>query len=151
VLRGWSALLEIEVEARGDDLRLVPLDSDGTLVRKHFLQLDGLGVRDLHFAGDDLFILAGPTMVLNGDIRLFKWPGARPALAANHDVVRFEETLAESVALPHGRGVNRAEAICQLPPALSPGQPQWLVLYDAPGADRRDGEHAVFGDLLRRG
>jgi hypothetical protein len=24
------------------------------------------------------------------------------------------------------------------------------VLYDAPGADRRDGAHTVFGDLLRR-
>ena len=31
VLRGWSALLEIAVEARGDDLRLVPLDDSGTL------------------------------------------------------------------------------------------------------------------------
>ncbi|MDC8772966.1 DUF3616 domain-containing protein [Roseateles albus] len=149
VLRGWSALLEIEVEARADDLRLLPLDERGTLIRKHFLQLDGLGVRDLHFSGEDLYILAGPTMVLNGDIRVFKWPAARPLLAANREPVRFEAALTESVPLPHGRGSNRAEAICDLPPALSDGKPQWLVLYDAPGADRREGEHAVFGDLLR--
>lgn len=150
VLRGWSALLEIAVEARGDHLRLVPLDDAGTLVRKHFLQLHGLGVRDLHFCGDDLYILAGPTMVLDGDIRVFKWPSARPALAAQREPVRFEEALTESVALPHGRGTNRAEAICNLPPALAGGKPRWLVLYDAPGADRKDGEHTVFGDLLRR-
>jgi len=149
VLRGWSALLEIEVEARGDALRLLPLDDAGTLIRKHFLQLDGLGVRDLHFSGDDLYILAGPTMVLNGDIRVFKWPGARPLLAANREPVRFEAGLAESVALPHGRGTNRAEAICDLPPELSRGKPSWLVLYDAPGADRKDGDYTVFGDLLR--
>jgi len=148
VLRGWSALLEIELEARADDLRLVPLDKSGTLVRKHFLQLDGLGVRDLHFSGDDLYILAGPTMVLNGDIRTFKWPGARTALDANPEAVRFEAALTESVPLPHGRGVNRAEAICQLPASLAAEQSSWLVLYDAPGADRKDGEHAVFGDLL---
>jgi hypothetical protein len=149
VLRGWSALLEIAVEACGDQLCLAPLDDSGTLLRKHFLQLDGLGVRDLHFSGDDLYILAGPTMVLNGDIRLFKWPLARPTISANHEPVRFETALTESVSLPHGHGTNRAEAICDLPPAIAGGKPRWLVLYDAPGADRRDGEHTVFGDLLR--
>lgn len=149
VLRGWSALLEIAVEARGDQLRLLPLDDSGTLIRKHFLQLDGLGVRDLHFSGDDLYILAGPTMVLNGDIRVFKWSGARPLLAANREPVRFESALTESVPLPHGRGTNRAEALCDLPAALSGSKARWLVLYDAPGADRREGEHTVFGDLLR--
>ena len=112
VLRGWSALLEIAVEASGGQLRLAPLDDSGTLIRKHFLQLDGLGVRDLHFSGDDLYILAGPTMVLNGDIRVFKWPAAKPALAANREPVRFEAALTESISLPHGRGSNRAEAIC---------------------------------------
>ena len=149
VLRGWSALLEIAVEARGDHLRLLPLDDNGTLIRKHFLQLDGLGVRDLHFSGDDLYILAGPTMVLNGEIRVFKWPAARPLLTANRDPVRFESALTESVSLPHGRGSNRAEALCDLPPTMSGRKPSWLVLYDAPGADRKDGEHTVFGDLLR--
>jgi hypothetical protein len=148
VLRGWSAILEIAIEARGDQLRLVPLDASGILIRKHFLQLDGLGVRDLHFSGDDLYILAGPTMVLNGEIRVFKWPAARAVLAANRETVRFESALTESVSLPHGRGTNRAEAICDLPTSLSGGKPNWLVLYDAPGADRKDGDHTVFGDLL---
>jgi len=150
VLRGWSALLEIEVETRADELRLVALDSSGTLIRKHFLQLDGLGVRDLHLCGDDLYILAGPTMVLNGDIRVFKWPDAKTVLATNTEPVRFEEALTESVALPHGRGTNRAEALCDLPSTLNGGKPGWLVLYDAPGDDRRDGERTVFGDLLHR-
>ncbi|RBI62662.1 DUF3616 domain-containing protein, partial [Xanthomonas oryzae pv. oryzae] len=71
VLRGWSAMLEIQVEAHGDHLRLMPLDDDGTLLRKHFLQLGGLGICDLHYSGDDLYLLAGPTMVLNCEIRLF--------------------------------------------------------------------------------
>jgi len=149
VLRGWSAVLEIAVETRSDQLRLAPLDGKGTLLRKHFLQLDGLGIRDLHFSGDDLYILAGPTMVLNGEIRVFKWSNARPLLQANREPVRFEEALTSSVSLPHGRGTNRAEAICDLPPELAGGKPSWLVLYDAPGDDRRDGDHTVFGDLLR--
>ena len=150
VLRGWSALLEIETETQGDQLRLAPLDDSGLLIRKHFLELDGLGVRDLHFCGDDLYILAGPTMVLNGDIRVFKWPGAKSVLAANREPIRFESALTESIVLPHGRGTNRAEAICDLPPVLAGGKPSWLVLYDAPGDDRREGDRTVFGDLLRR-
>jgi hypothetical protein len=150
VLRGWSALIEIALEARGDQLRMVPLDGSGSLLRKHFMQLEGLGVRDLHFYGDDLYILAGPTMVLDGEIRVFKWPGAKTMLAANREPVRFEWALIESVALPHGRGINRAEALCKLPPGLVPGKSSWLVLYDAPGADRKDGESTVFGDLLRQ-
>lgn len=148
VLRGWSALLEVAVEARGDQLRLVPIDASGALLRKHFLQLSGLGVRDLHFRGDDLYILAGPTMVLDGDIRLFKWSGARSVLAANREPVRFETTITESTALPHGAGCNRAEAVCDLPPELAGGAPGWLVLYDAPGAERRAGDCTVFGDVL---
>lgn len=150
VLRGWSALLEIAVETHGDALRLTPLDDRGTLIRKHFVQLDGLGIRDLHFSGDDLHILAGPTMALDGEIRLYSWLGARTLLAANRDPVRFETAFTESVSLPHGRGTNRAEAICELPDGLTARRPDWLVLYDAPGADRREGEHTVFGDLLRR-
>ncbi|WP_296510825.1 DUF3616 domain-containing protein [Rhodoferax sp.] len=150
VLRGWSALIEIEVEPHGGHLRLVPLDASGTLLRKHFLQLDGLGIRDLHFSGDDLYVLAGPTMVLNGDIRVFKWPRAKNVLRANQEAARFESSLTESVELPHGRGVNRAEALCDLPSALGGDKPRWLVLYDAPGPDRREGDYTVFGDLLRR-
>ena len=78
VLRGWSALLEIAIEARGNQLHQVPLDNSGTMLRKHFLQIDGLGIRDRQFSGDDLYILGGPTMVLNGEIRVFNWPVARP-------------------------------------------------------------------------
>lgn len=151
VLRGWSAVLEIAVTPRDGALVLEPLDAQGTLVRKHFLQLQGLGIRDLHFRGDDLYILAGPTMVLDGDIRLFTWKGARAVLSANADPVRFEHSLGETVALPHRRGSNRAEAFCELPAGLLPGAPRWLVLYDAPGSDRQDGEFTVFGDLLHRG
>jgi hypothetical protein len=86
-------------------------DNAGQLAK---VALDGLGVRDLHFSGYDLYILAGPTMALNGEICVFKWPAARPLLAANRDPVRFEAALTESVSLPHGRGTNRAEAICDL-------------------------------------
>lgn len=150
VLRGWSAVLEIALEAKGEQLRLAPLDASRNLIRKHFLQLKGLGIRDLHFSGDDLYILAGPTMVLDGDIRVFKWTNAKSLLAANHEPVRFEAALDEMVSLPHGQGTNRAEALCELPPEVASHTLSWLVLYDAPGLDRKDGEYTVFGDVLHQ-
>ncbi len=155
VLRGWSAVLEMKVEPQGDGLRLAPLDKAGTLLRKHFVELGGLGLRDLHFSGDDLLLLAGPTMALDGAIRVHRWAGARPVFTANEEPVRFEPEACRRVAtLPYGIGSNRAEALCQLPAALNAvngGRPTWLVLYDAPGPGRLDGEHTVFGDLLRQG
>jgi hypothetical protein len=150
VLRGWSAMLEVAAVPRGNALALAPLDDDGTLVRKHFLPLLGLGVRDLQMDGDDLYILAGPTMVLDGDIRVFQWPGARAALAADTAPVRFEHSFADPVLLPHQPGCDRAEALCALPDGLLPGPRRWLVLYDAPAPDRQDGASTVFGDLLAR-
>ena len=150
VLRGWALLLELRVQRKGSQLRLRPLDEGGLLLRKHFLQLGGLGLRDLHWDGDDLYLLAGPTMVLDGEIRLFRWPGARRLLADNAEPVRFEAGLLEAASLPHGPGCDRAEAITALPDGLAGGRPQWLVLYDAPAVARCDGETAVYGDLLAR-
>jgi hypothetical protein len=151
VLRGWSALLECKPQVQGGQLRLAALDDTGLRVRKHFLNLQGLGVRDLHFSGDDLYVLAGPTMVLDGDVRVFRWADARHALTGGAEAVRFHhEGLELAIALPHGPGTDRAEAICAVPPGLVSKAPAWLVLYDAPGAARREGEHTVFGDLLRR-
>jgi hypothetical protein len=150
VLRGWALLLEIAVEAHRDELKLAPLDGQDQLLRKHFLPLDGLGTRDLHLADDDLFVLAGPTMVLDGDIRLLRWARARQALAGNTADARFEEALEAVAELPHSPGTDRAEAFCALPESLAGGSPAWLVLYDAPSPARRDGERVVYGDLLRR-
>ncbi len=133
----------------GDGLRVAGADAcarDG----EHCLQLDGLVVSDLHFCADDLCIPADPTMAPNGETLVFGWPAARPLLAANRDTVCFEASPTGSVSRPHGRGSTRAAAICVLPPALAGGKASWLVLYDAPGADRKGGEHTLFGELLHR-
>ncbi|MFC3626844.1 DUF3616 domain-containing protein [Vogesella amnigena] len=152
VLRGWSCVLEIRVEERQGQLRLVPLADDGPMYRKHFLPLAGLGVRDLHFDGDDLLILAGPTMVLDGAIRVFRWQDARRALAQQpaQDVASLHwDGVQELLVLPHGKGQDRAEAICRLP-AHWAGEDSWLVLYDAPSAARKPRPGIVCGDLLQR-
>ncbi len=149
VLRGWSVMLEIALGERDDALVLEPIDDQGRRYRKHFLALEGLGVRDLYVRGDDLHLLAGPTMVLDGDVRLFTWPRARGTLAGCVEPAVFHHhAIVESVALPHSRGPDRAEALCKVSDALSPDADRWLVLYDAPGKGRQAGPGIVFGDLL---
>ena len=151
VLRGWAGVLEIAVEADGHELRLAPLDDAGTKLRKHFLDLGGLGVRDLHFDGGDLYVLAGPTMVLDGEIRLYRWPDALAQLRENDDPVAFWPSPETACVLPHGDGCDRAEAFCPVPGQLVETRVRWLALYDAPAPARHAGEFSVFGDLLRRG
>lgn len=151
VLRDWAGVLEIAVEADDGALRLAALDDDGTMLRKHFLDLGGLGVRDLHIDGGDLYVLAGPTMALDGEIRLYRWRDARTHLADNVDPAAFWTSLEPACVLPHGTGCDRAEAFCALPDVLADGPPAWLALYDAPAPERHVAPLSVFGDLLRRG
>jgi hypothetical protein len=150
VLRGWAGMLEIAVEADGRDLTLAPLDNRGTKLRKHFLDLDGLGVRDLHVDGTDLYVLAGPTMALDGEVRLYRWPNGLDRVTENVDPAAFWTSLETSCVLPHGDGCDRAEAFCALPAALAGGQRGWLALYDAPSPDRHVARYSVFGDIVRR-
>ena len=80
VLRGWAVVLELRPYVDPDDptrLRLRDF-ADGSPYRKHVLDLDGLGVRDLCPDGDDLLVLAGPTMDLDGPVRVYRWRRAAP-------------------------------------------------------------------------
>ncbi|MFD2883464.1 DUF3616 domain-containing protein [Pseudomonas lini] len=83
MLRGWTIVLEIEPEDHPKAAHTLILKKRsgprGANIVSIFLQLDGLGVRDLCIDGDDMLILAGPTMNLDGPVSLFRWhDGARP-------------------------------------------------------------------------
>ena len=113
VLRGWAVVLELRPHADPDDptrLRLRDF-ADGSPYRKHVLDLDGLGVRDLCPDGDDLLVLAGPSMDLDGPVRVYRW--RRAAHAADSEVVR-DDALTRVVDLPYGEGDDHAEGICLL-------------------------------------
>ncbi|MEJ2887462.1 DUF3616 domain-containing protein [Actinomycetospora aeridis] len=129
VLRGWAVLLEVAVHADGAALVL-----DG--VTKHFVDLEGLGVRDLARDGDDLLVLAGPTMVLDGPARVVRLRGAASA-ALPPAITAGEVEVVTEVAV--GRGCDRPEGLAVLPEGL-------LVLHDTPAPHRLDGDHLV-GDL----
>ena len=132
VLRGWAIVLEIEPRLDPTDptlLQLAPLDSPaGPRYRKHFLDMDGLGVRDLTRHGDDLLILAGPTMLLDGPSRILRIPhGATHPLP---EAVRSNGFVQLGDDLIVGRGHDHPEAITVIPTAS--GQPGLLIAYDTP-------------------
>ena len=132
VLRGWAIVLELEPRLDPADptlLHLAPLYSPaGPSSRKHFLDMDGLGVRDLTRYRDDLLILAGPTMLLDGPSRILRIPhGASHPLP---EAVRSSGLVQLGDDLIVGRGHDHPEAITVIPAAR--GQRGLLIAYDTP-------------------
>lgn len=150
VLRGWAVVMEIRPETDPDDprrLRLRPFEDDdgGTrLYRKHFLDLGGLGIRDLCPYGDDLLVLTGPSMDLDGPVRLVRWRGAASIEAAGIVHTDDLEPLGE---LPYGDGDDHAEGIA----VVSPGDgaaDTLLVVYDSPAPHRHTDAGGILADIV---
>lgn len=139
VLRGWAVLLEVQLdEDSPGQLRLKKLGDSKARYRKCFLDLGGLGIRDLCPRGDTLLILAGPTMVLTGSIHVFSLPLAD--VHADNPLL----TPTRSLEIPFGDQCDRAEGITLL------GDDQdLLVVYDAPAATRLQGTNSVLADRIR--
>ena len=106
------------------------------------LDLAGLGVRDLCPQGDDLLVLAGPTMDLDGPVTVYRWHGAMGVEAPT--VVRGDALTAE-VELPYGLGTDHAEGIGLLG---DPAEGQLLVVYDSPSPERLH-EGGVLADVVQ--
>src|SRR5882757_5780065 len=146
VLRGFAVILEVlPEEAAPGRLRLAPLDGEQPY-RKHFLDLAGLGVRDLCPHGPDLLVLAGPSMDLDGPVRVYRWHGA--AAMDTSAVARGDELTVE-LELTYGEGDDHAEGIALLPGPEPDGQARLLVVYDSPAIHRRPQEDVVIADVVR--
>jgi Protein of unknown function (DUF3616) len=140
VLRGWAVVLELRPEAdpeAPERLLLRPFD-DGRRYRKHVLRLDGLGVRDLCPHGEDLLVLAGPTMDLDGPVHVYRWHGA---CAADAPQVVRGDLLTREVDLPFDVGTDHAEGIGLI------GDDRLLVVYDSPSPARLT-DDGVLADVV---
>jgi hypothetical protein len=144
VLRGWAFVLELDVRT----------DADGTLrlashgkrrYRKHALDLDGLGIRELLVHGDDLLVLAGPTMVLDGAHRLFRWCGG-PAKGDDSLTGQAKGSLEPLFDIPFQPGFDRAEGLAAF--SWFTDDDSVLVLYDAPSPTRCLDENTVLADVF---
>jgi hypothetical protein len=145
VLRGWAFVLELRPYVDSDEpdrLRLRDFD-DGLPYRKHVLDLDGLGVRDLCPDGEDLLVLAGPTMDLDGPVRIYRWHHAR---RVEMPAIVRAGVLTRELELTYGEGDDHAEGMGLI------GRPEdkmALVVYDSPATVRLTEDGAVIADVVR--
>lgn len=140
VLREWCCILELHLEADGSRLQL--RSAGDSSYRKHFLKLGGFGIRDLVLAGDDLLILAGPTMAHDGPSGVWRWKGgAKDGASAN------PADITQLVVLPQHDGVDRAEGLAVVDDGH--GSANLLVVFDAPSDQRKPDSSSVLGDLYR--
>jgi len=133
VLRGWAAVIELRVTAASDTvLSLEPLGVAGAPYLKHFLQLDGLGVRELSIHGKDLLILAGPSMDLDGPVFLYRW---KNGLEAGADSMTWRQDLIKVVTVPFAETKDHAEGLT----IVTRAPLSVLISYDSPQPLRLDG------------
>lgn len=141
VLREWCCILELCLEADDGRLRLMPLNG-AVPYRKHFLKLNGLGVRDLLVLGDDLLILAGPSMAHDGPTEIWRWKnGAKDGPATGAPEIKRQ------LQLPQGEGTDRAEGFTLL--GDSAGTKDVLVVFDSPANARQMSDSSISADLYR--
>jgi hypothetical protein len=136
--------LELEEQERGV-LTLKEIGKHDQLYKKHFLDLNGMGIRELCLHGDDLIILAGPTMSLEGAMQVFRLNGMLDTSTTGiHSQV--EGDLNVLFNLPFRFGTDHAEGMSLFPCF---GEDALIVVYDTPDANRRIGDDAVFADVFR--
>lgn len=148
VLRGWAMLLELQVEdaPKAGTLQLAPLTEDGLLYKKHFLHMSGKGVRELRIKGNDLYLLAGPTMDLDGVIAVYRWPDAINQTLYEEQVVHRKD-LEHLFDVPFGSGVTSGQDKAE---GLAIYDDQHLVIvYDSPSAIRKPAADVVVADVYK--
>ena len=151
VLRGWAVILEVEPkedEGNASKLRLKKIGRDDRPYRKHFLQLDRLGVRDLCVHGSDLLILAGPTMDLDGPVIVFRWPGGTDP---EEESLIFADRLPILLQVPYGEGEHKGKDHAEGMTLFSPGgghARSVLVVYDSASKEPLKETNAVEADIF---
>ncbi|MFP2932212.1 DUF3616 domain-containing protein [Pyxidicoccus sp. 3LG] len=146
VLRGWAVMLEMQVEDAGNGFLVPKRMKKGGMYRKHFLQLDGLGIRELSRHGDDLLILAGPTLPLDGTIRLYRLRGG---LHLSEDSIHEQAPgdLEPLFDVPRSEKMDHAEGVALF--SYFDKDDSVLIVYDSPSPQRRYGPCGVLADVFR--
>ena len=148
VLRGWAVILELEWKLESkSNLKLKRIGKEDRRYRKHFLPLGGLGIRELCIRRDDLLILAGPTMDLDGPVTIFRW---KDALKVDAESLVSRASLEVLFQVPFGQGPDAGKDHAEGIALFSDSDSSFalFVVYDSPSEGRKVGSNGVRADLI---
>lgn len=143
VLRGWAVILEIAVKEKKGKLKLRKIGKKKQKYRKHFLHLQGMGIRELAVANDDLLILAGPTMDCDGTIAIYRLKNGikdREESLTYHNYI--DRLLNVVIGHETEYGTEKAEGLALLEDG------RLLVVYDTPAKGRIEGKSNAYADIF---
>ncbi|HHP7231410.1 MAG TPA: DUF3616 domain-containing protein [Xenococcaceae cyanobacterium] len=147
VLRGWAIILELELTStEPGTLTLKEMTDKGAKYKKHFFDLNGLGVRELCIRGKDIIILAGPTMDLEGEMQVFRW---KKALKNLDDLIHSQDNgdLIPLFDLPFTIGSDHAEGLALY--SYLEDHDSLMVFYDSPNERRLRKDKQIFVDVFQ--
>ena len=146
VLRGWAVILEIQLgESEPGVLTLQEITDEGAKYKKHFLDLNGLGIRELCLQGEDLIILAGPTMALEGDMEVFRWKDVFKHLGNN--IHQQDDNLVPLFDLPFTVGSDHAEGLALY--SCWGEKNSLMIFYDSPDSSRLREDKKILVDVFQ--
>lgn len=135
VIDGHACVLDLDLALEATTIALVRY-------RKHFLDLEGAGVRDLALAGRDLLVLTGPPMRGKGASTVRRW--ARALDARSSSLVR-RARLPTLLELPYRERKDHAEGMALV--AWRDRRATLLVLHDSASRGRRIAPATLAGTL----
>jgi len=143
VLCGWAIIIEIAVKEKKGKLKLKKIGRKKQKYRKHFVDLKGMGIRELAVAKEDLLILAGPTLDCDGMMTLYRLNGGpedqKESLIEHEQLDKlFDVTLSHK----HKYGKEKAEGVTLL------DDKKLIVVYDEPSENRQVGKSDVKVDIF---
>ncbi len=149
VLRGWSLIIEVQLtESEPGVLVLQEITDGGAKYKKHFLDLNGLGIRELCLQESDLIILAGPTMAVEGEMEVFRWKDALNDSSDNDNIhQQDEDNLFPLFDLPFTIGSDHAEGLALY--SCWGEQNSLMVFYDSPDNRRLRPDKQILVDVFQ--
>ncbi len=141
---GESALvLEMEMKLTGKGHLKARRIEGRSRFRKHFVDTDGQGIRDMKWDGDDLLLVTGPVLSGDGPAAILRLHGFAQLSKPGY-VGEAGQTLVQR--LPYRELADHPEGLVRWDGS------EWLVLCDSPGPER-SGDHPPYveGDVWRLG